>query len=150
MTDVWFYHLERQPLENVLPRILAGMYARGDRVCVHAPDMKFLEDMSLRLWKFEDTAFVPNGLEGEHQPILFSTGEDAANGARYRFYLNAELPADLTPIARAAVFFDGNSEANVGKARTLWKRLRGEGHAIKYWKQSESGRWEDQAQRQAA
>ena len=35
MTDVWFYHLERQPLEFVLPRILAGMYARGDRICVH-------------------------------------------------------------------------------------------------------------------
>jgi DNA polymerase III subunit chi len=150
MTDVWFYHLERQPLEIVLPRILAGMHARGDRICVHGADQRQLEDLSLRLWKVEDTAFVPNGFDAADHQVLFTAGTEALNSADYRIFVDCDVPQDLTQIKRAAIFFDGTSETKVEQARELWKRMRTDGHTVKYWKQSDSGRWEDQAQKRAA
>ncbi len=150
MTDVWFYHLERHPLEFVLPRILAGMYARGDRICVHASNQTVLEDLSQRLWKLEDTAFIPHGFAGTSHPIIFTCERNISTTAPYRFFIDGMFPEDIGDIARAAIFFNGSDESHVAHARQLWKKYRAADHAIKYWKQSESGRWEDQALKAAA
>jgi DNA polymerase III subunit chi len=154
MADIWFYHLERQPLELVLPRILAGLYARGERCCVHARDRSMLEDISKKLWTLEETAFVPHGFSSdpytEQQPVLLVLEATAANEAAYRFYLEGTVPEQFEGVTRSSIFFEGRSVAAVEDARNSWKVFGAQGHAIKYWKLSDAGRWEDQAVRKAA
>jgi hypothetical protein len=36
MTEIWFYHLQRQPLESVLPNLLEKSLEKGWRVAVQA------------------------------------------------------------------------------------------------------------------
>ncbi len=154
MTEIWFYHLERQPVEAVLPRILAGLAARGDRVSFHAGDKKLLEDVSKRLWSIDDTSFVVHGFSGDARaammPILLCTDETPENKAPYLFFASGVAPKNIDTAIRVSIFFDGNNEEAVGTAREQWKSFRDEGCAIKYWKQSDTGRWEDQAMKKAA
>jgi DNA polymerase III subunit chi len=154
MADIWFYHLGRQPLETVLPRILASMQARGDRISVHASNKSVIDDLSKKLWTMEDTGFVPHGLAGEAysetQSLLLCLGQTAVNASAFRFFIDGAYPETVGDARRTSIFFDGSDEAAVANARTLWKRFSAESHAIKYWKQSDAGRWEDQAMKQAA
>lgn len=152
--EVWFYHLERQPAEDVLPRILAGLFARGERSCVHAPFRETLQTISKRLWGIDDVAFVAHGLEGDaaacDQPVWLTTSEGIANAAKLAFFIEGAQPAQLNGLSRASIFFDGSDDIAVERARGLWKAYVSEGHTVKYWRQSDAGRWEDQAVRKAA
>ncbi len=154
MADIWFYHLERQPLELVLPRILAGLFARGERSSVHARHKPVLDDVSKKLWTLDDTAFIPHGfatdLYAEQQPLLLTLEEAAANQSAYRFYVEGMTPNNFDGVLRCSMFLEGHDSAAVEDARALWKKFTAQGHAIKYWKQAETGRWEDQALKKAA
>ncbi len=149
MAEIWFYHLEREPVENVLPGLLARGVQRGLRLCVQSPDAESLTALSEKLWSFEDVAFLAHGAQGdpqpEHQPIYLATGGENPNGAGYRFFIKGAAPDDVGQLSRASILFDGNSSAAVEQARQLWKRFKAEGHTISYWKQDEQGRWKDQA-----
>jgi DNA polymerase III subunit chi len=153
MADVWFYHLEREPVTSVLPRILAGLHNRGERVCVMGAEKEPLVALSKLVWALEDTAFVPQGLAwdgaDERDTICFAVDTYVPNGADHLIYAGM-MPQSVDGIRRASVFFDGGSEADVLAARAVWKQFRAAGHVLKYWRQNENGRWEDQAQRDAA
>jgi DNA polymerase III subunit chi len=150
MADVWFYHLEREPVTAVLPRILAGLQARGERVCVMGVEKEPLIALSKLVWALEDTSFVPQGFgwdgADERDTICFAIDSYVPNGADHLVYAGM-MPQSVDGIRRASVFFDGGLEADVLAARAVWKQFRAAGHALKYWRQNESGRWEDQAQR---
>jgi DNA polymerase III subunit chi len=149
MAEVWFYHLEREPVENVLPGLLGRGLQRGLRMAVQSPDADRLKQLSDRLWTFEDVAFLAHGGDDdpvpERQPIFLTTGFANPNAAAYRFFIDGAEPDTLDGLVRASIMFDGNSETALTRARTLWKRYTGEGHAISYWKQDERGQWKDQA-----
>jgi DNA polymerase III subunit chi len=148
MSEVWFYHLERQPLEQVLPRILAGMSARGDKVSIHANERTVLEDLSKRLWAHDDMSFIAHGFADEvgaqTQPMLLAVGAEGLSHP-YRAHINGCAPSEVASAIRTMIFFEGADEAQVQMARTQWKTFRADGHDVKYWKQNENGRWEDQA-----
>ena len=40
------------------------------------------------------------------------------------------------------LLFDGRDEAALGEARSEWRRLKDEGRAISYWRESDEGGWE--------
>ena len=149
MAEVWFYHLEREPLDSVLVKILVGLRARGERVCAHLRNAATANALSQKLWSIEDTGFVVHGLDGdpapERQPVLLTTKEDAANAADYRFYCEGLMPETLDGVSRASILFEGADEAALASARATWKRFKADGCVVKYWRQNESNRWEDQA-----
>jgi len=149
MADVWFYHLEREPVENVLPGLLARGRQRGLRLAVQSPDAARLNALSEKLWALEDVAFLAHGLAGdpapERQPIYLSTDGKNPNAAPYRFFVDTAVPETMDGLVRASIMFDGNSESAVAQARGLWKHFKAEGHAISYWKEDGEGRWKDQA-----
>jgi DNA polymerase III subunit chi len=154
MSEVWFYHLERQPLEAVLPRILAGLMQRGERVCVQTDSADGLDGLSRAVWAHEETAFVAHGLDGDEtsdRHLLWMTGGTGCPFAEgIRIYVHGAMPDDVSGLERAMVFIPGSEDAALVNARGLWKRYRAEGIVVRYWKQSESGRWEDQAAAKAA
>ena len=143
--EVWFYHLERTGLEQVLPELLEKTLGRGWRARVRCDDPGRLEAVDGWLWTYRDDSFLPHGLTteplAERQPIQLGPGEENANRAQALFVLDGE-PGELADYARCVVIFDGRDEAALQAARGLWKRCKAAGHGVTYWQQGESRGWE--------
>ena len=139
--DVWFYHLQRQPLEAVLPSLLEKCLKRGWRAFVHAEAAR-LDEIDTMLWGYAPESFLPHGLSGADQPILISSSNINENSAQVLVFTGAEVqltPADACE--RAIVIFDGNDENRLSAARAQWSHLKGQGFALTYWQQGENGGW---------
>ena len=148
-TEVLFYHLERAPLERVLPDLLERSLERGWRAVVQASSDERIDALDSLLWTFRDESFLPHGTvkDGDPalQPVFLTTGESNPNGAQIRFFVDGAETADLSPYARAVFLFDGHDEAMVSQARGQWRAAQDAGHEVTYWQQSQSGKWEKKA-----
>lgn len=143
--DVWFYHLQRQPLEKVLPTLLEKSLERGWRVVVQAEagQLAPLDDM---LWSYAPESFLPHGLSGADQPILLTSETGNENSANIRIFADADVvlsPGDA--YERVIVVFDGNDELKLAAARKQWAALKAQGHALAYWQQTDGGGWKKMA-----
>lgn len=147
MPEFLFYHLERQPLEAVLPRLLERSLERGWRVVVQAASDERVAALDAHLWTYRVESFLPHGSARERdateQPILLTSGDENLNGATVRFLLDgAPTPADASTYERLILLFDGGDEEAVAAARTRWREAQAAGFVITYWQQNEEGRWE--------
>ncbi|KAB2845745.1 MAG: DNA polymerase III subunit chi [Hyphomicrobiaceae bacterium] len=146
MTDVLFYHLERQPLERVLPALVERTIARGWRAVIQAGSQERIEALDDLLWTYRDESFIPHGTSRDgHAEILavyLTLGEENPNKAAVRFLVDGGDCADLASYERVVYLFDGHDEAAVAAARETWKRARGLGHEVTYWQQDERGQWQ--------
>jgi DNA polymerase III subunit chi len=149
MTDVMFYHLDRQPLERVLPQLIARTIERGWRAVIQTESEERAEAISAVLWTFSEEGFLPHGTardgHGPHQPVWITPAEDNPNGASVRFFVGGAAPLSYDGLDRAVLLFDGQDSDAVEQARGLWKTAKAAGHAVSYWQQDESGRWSDKA-----
>lgn len=59
--EIWFYHLERSSLEQVLPELLDRTLKRGWRALVKVADAHRLEDVDEGLWMWRDESFLAHG-----------------------------------------------------------------------------------------
>ncbi len=146
--EVWFYHLERSTLEQVLPELLEKTLARGWRARVRSEFPDRIEAADGWLWTYRDDSFLPHCLASEplaeRQPVLLGDGPGNPNGAKALFVLDGD-PGDLADFERCIVVFNGRDDIALADARVLWKRLKGAGHAVTYWRQGESKGWQKQA-----
>ncbi len=146
--DVWFYHLERSTLEQVLPELLEKTLARGWRARVTSEDPSRLEALDAWLWTYRDDSFLAHGLAGEpfadRQPILLGDGADNPNRAQALFVVDGD-PGDLAGYERCVVIFDGRLEPALQAARSLWRRCKAAGHPVTYWQQAAGRGWEKKA-----
>jgi DNA polymerase-3 subunit chi len=150
MTEVFFYHLQRQPLEAVLPTLLAKSLERGWRAVVQVASQERLAALDDHLWTFSDESFLPHGREQDAeapaQPVLLALSEANANGAQVRFLVEgAPVPLDAEAYQRLMVLFDGNDEEALAAAREQWRMVKAAGHEATYWQQDGRGRWEKKA-----
>jgi DNA polymerase-3 subunit chi len=146
VTEIRFYHLRTMTLERALPQILEKMLARGDRVVVMAGSNERVEALNAALWTYNDRAFLPHGSSrdgfAEDQPIWLTTAEENPNGASMLVLADGTTASDIAAWGSAVEIFDGADESAVAAARERWKAYKAAGHALTYWKQSESGKWE--------
>jgi DNA polymerase-3 subunit chi len=77
----------------------------------------------------------------EAQPVLLTSTEENLNQASVRFVVDGANPPPLGDYTRVVFMFDGHDQGQLENARAQWKILKGEGHALTYWQQSEGGRW---------
>lgn len=150
VTEVLFYHLQRQPLEAVLPTLLARSRERGWRALVRLATPERLAALDDHLWSYSDESFLPHGRDDEphrdEQPVLLTLGEENANGAQILLVAEgAPVPEALDGYARIALLLDGADEEAVASARLAWRRLKEGGHSVTYWQQDEGGRWAKRA-----
>jgi DNA polymerase-3 subunit chi len=149
LTEVLFYHLQRQPLEHVLPTLLERSLARGWRVVVEAGSEERVEALDAHLWTYAEVSFLPHGSakdgDLDRQPIALVTGSSNPNAAAVRFFVDGALPDEVEGYDRVVLLFDGNDEDAVEAARVRWKALKAAGHDLTYWQQSDEGRWEKKA-----
>jgi DNA polymerase-3 subunit chi len=149
MTPVFFYHLERQPLEAVLPRLLSISLERGWRVVVQAGSDERSEAIAAHLWSHDEDSFLPHGTKADGfpdlQPIWITATEENPNNANVRFFVDGAEPSAIEGLTRAVILFDGNDPDAIEAARAGWKRFKAAGHEVSYWQQDEQGRWQNRA-----
>lgn len=152
MAELWFYHLERQTLDEVLPNLLERTLERGWRAVVQAGSAERVEAIDNLLWTFRDDSFLPHGSRRdgnpELQPVYLSEDESNPNGANVRFYVEGAAPSfsggDAESYLRLIYIFDGHDDEALGKARETWKAAGRAGLTTTYWRQTERGGWEKQ------
>jgi DNA polymerase-3 subunit chi len=147
VAEVLFYHLQRQPLEAVLPTLLEKTLERGWRAVVQGTTEERLAALDDHLWTFADDSFVAHGLAQEPQakehPVVLALNDANPNGATIRFLVEgAPLPGDASAYERLVVLFDGNDDEALAAARKNWKAVKDAGYAATYWQQDPRGRWE--------
>jgi DNA polymerase-3 subunit chi len=148
--EMLFYHLQRQPLEKVLPALLEKSLARGWRVVVQASSDERVEALDAHLWTYRDDAFLPHGTDREQdpasQPVLLTTRDHNPNRAEVRFLIDgADVPADAAGYERIVLLFDGEDSDALAAARQRWTQAKAQGLATTYWQADEEGRWQRKA-----
>ncbi len=155
MTEFLFYHLQRAPVEMVLPKLLEKTLERGLRALVLSTVAERLAVLDNHLWTYARTSFLPHGLVGgvydARQPVLLSTEADHSagvpNGARILFLIDGADPDCKFSFDRCVDLFDGGSDEAVAAARGRWKTLRErQDSPMTYWQQDEGGRWVKKAE----
>jgi DNA polymerase-3 subunit chi len=141
--QVDFYHLDRSPLERVLPRIAERVVEGGGRLLVVSGDEALAERLDEHLWNYTPDSFLPHGRAGGEadagQPILIAASPDPVNGARNIALADGLWREEALAFDRAFYFFDAGTIAG---ARAAWRALAGRaGVDSRYWKQDEAGKW---------
>ncbi len=147
MSRIDFYHLQRQKLEDVLPKLLEKAYATGKKIVVKIGNEERVEFLNSLLWTYNDTSFLPHGSKkdgfAEMQPVWLTADDDVPNGAAFLFLADgAEIVLEKTAnFERIFNIFDGNDEESLTRARRLWKSLKQREDELHYWQQNENGAW---------
>ena len=130
-----------EPLDALRDVLTAGVVQVGGEERRDALDQ--------HLWTWRDDSFLAHGTERDHhaqrQPVLLTTGDGNANGARIRFMADGASPPDLSSYERAVFLFDGHDTAQLEQAREHWKAVKAAGLAATYWQQTPERRWERKA-----
>ena len=147
MTEILFYHLQRHPLERVLPALVEKSLERGWRVVVQAASEERVEALDAHLWIFRDDSFLPHGTwreaEAAEQPVLLTVHDSNPNGAAVRFLVDgAPVPVDAAGYERIVLLVDGNDPDAVAAARERWSEGKAKGFEVTYWQADENGRWQ--------
>jgi len=147
--EIWFYHLERSTLDQVLPGLLEKTRERGWRALLRAEDPRLLDEMDERLWTWREESFLAHGRDSEphpdRQPILLTATGENLNGAQALFIVDEAELGDTKDYERCFIIFDGRDERALNGARARWKVLKQAGANLAYWRQSPEGRWEKAA-----
>ena len=152
MSEVLFYHLDRQPLERVLPGLLEKCLERGWRTVVQFGSEERMDAIDAHLWTYRDDAFLAHGAAGAGnrdgsdfarlQPIWLTTEDENPNGARFLFLTDGAVSEKVGEFERVFELFDGRNDDAVAAARGRWKDYKDAGHTLAYWRQTDAGGWE--------
>ncbi len=150
MTEILFYHMQRQPLERVLPNLVERSLERGWQAAIQAVSEERLSALDDGLWTYTDESFLPHGTDREPdaatQPVVLTLRDLNPNGASIRFLVEgADLPPDAADYARICILFDGTDQDALLRAREQWRQAKAAGHDVAYWQQDDSGRWNKKA-----
>lgn len=151
MGEVYFYHLTRSPLEATLRLLLGKALEAGWRVALRGRSDAILDRLDAALWQGGDADFLPHGRAGgphdADQPVLLTTGTEAANRPDCLVCVEGAAidAAEIAPLARAMIVFDGQDPQAVQTARDQWRSLKEAGIKAQYWSE-ESGRWTRKAE----
>lgn len=147
--EFWFYHLESQPLQSVLPLLLEKTLSRGWRACVRFSTVERLESIDSALWTYRDDAFLPHGTarDGklERQPIVLTLEHANLNAADALFLLEAAMEREPRRFQRIMRLFDAADEEAKSLARTEWREAKASGFDVSYWRQDAGGAWKKSA-----
>ena len=150
MTEILFYQLKGQSLEQVLPPLIQKSLERGWRVAIQAASDERVEALDAHLWTWRDDVFLPHGTwrdaEAAEQPVLLTVNETNPNGAAVRFLVEgANMPDDPAAYQRLVVLFDGEDPDALEAARACWSKAKEDGFDVTYWLTDKNGRWQSQA-----
>jgi DNA polymerase-3 subunit chi len=146
VSEVWFYHLQRQTLEETLPTLLEKVLGAGKRAVVVLGSEERVEAVNNLLWSYDDRGFLPHGSARDgfpaEQPVWLTTQDENPNGAQVLVLADGARSSRFADFERCLELFDGNDAEAVGAARMRWKAYKEAGHEVAYWQQTPQGKWE--------
>ena len=153
MSEILFYHLERQSLEQALPVMLEKSLERGWKALVQTDTEEQVKALDEHLWRWRDDSFLPHMAAGDarlsgheaEQPIFVTHLDDTPNNANVLFLVHGAAREALDNFERCVFMFDGRDEESLAQARTHWAQLKSSGHELTYWQQDADGKWQKQA-----
>jgi DNA polymerase-3 subunit chi len=140
-----FYQLLRTPLEQALPKILEKVRELELNAVVVLGSAARVETLSQVLWTYDPASFLAHGSardgDAGEQPIWLTDQDENPNGAQVVVLADGATVAAPDGFQRCIEIFDGRDEAATAAARGRYKQAKDAGHALKYFRQSETG-WE--------
>ena len=151
MSRIDFYHLQKQTLDQVLPKLVEKAYSTNKRVKIKVGNDARVEFINSLLWTYDDESFLPHGSKkdgfAKEQPIWLSAEDDNPNQAEMLFLVDG-ADFDLSQVdqfERIFNIFDGNDDNALQQARAFWKEVSALGIEKNYFQQDETGRWNKKA-----
>lgn len=148
MTEVRFYHLQTQSLEQALPLILNKALGTGKQILVKLPADK-IADIDAALWTYTPDSFLPHGTKKDPhpalQPIFLTDTDENVNAAKILITGHGAIPENMDSYDLCCEMLNGHDEAAIATARTRWKSYKDQGLDITYWQQTQQGGWEQKA-----
>lgn len=149
MTDIRFYHLQKQTLDQALPLILEKAFNAGHRIVTRLGNAQEVERMNGILWSYKSDIFLPHGSQkngyADKQPIWLTTENENPNNANVLILTQGVLSDHIDSYDLCCEMLDGRDESSINDARVRWKNYQESGHDVTYWYQSDSGSWEKKA-----
>ena len=154
MTEIRFYHLQKQTLDQALPLILEKALKNGFHALVRMVDNKEVERMNEHLWTYRPHSFLPHSTEKESaknksapedQPVWITAQNDNSNNADLLVLTQNQTEDDLSGYKLCCEMLDGRHQESVEAARARWKIYQDQGHEGTYWHQNENGAWKKKA-----
>lgn len=149
MTEIRFYHLQRQTQDQVLPALLGKACAGGRRIVLKLRDEGEVRRVNEHLWTFQPNSFLPHGSRkdgnADQQPIWLTERDENPNGADVLIVGQGADTAMQKDFSLCCEMLDGRDETAVHAARQRWKAYKDEGFTVTYWRQNERGGWEQKA-----
>lgn len=148
MTEVRFYHLQTQSVQQALPVMLQKALERGQKSVLKFSDTRAVEAMNAYLWTYDPASFLPHGSakDGEdkarYQPVWLTTGDENPNNAYILFLCGGATAENLNDFTLCCEMLEDGDEAGVQAARGRWKAYQEAGHEVTYWKQNARGGWD--------
>jgi DNA polymerase-3 subunit chi len=150
VTEVGFYHLLDQRLEDALAALLEKAYERGMRSVVLTGSEARAETLAGHLWRYSRDGFLPHGTRADgradEQPIFITEAEENPNGATALFLVEGGPLDFVDRFERCFDLFDGRDDEAVAAARERWKAAKAAGHKLTYWRRQEGGGWKKEAE----
>ena len=148
MTEIRFYHLQKQRLEDALPGLLEKARERGHRIVVQAGSAERVKMLDSLLWTYRPETFLAHAAgpasSAPEQPIWLTAAEECPNGADLLILVDGAT-ADPAPYTLCCEMFDGLDDGAVDAARQRWAAYKAAGHMLTYWQQTDRGGWEKRA-----
>ena len=146
MPEICYYHIQQADFVTALARLLEDMLSQQKRCFIWLENLADAQNISEKLWTFEDDAFIPHGVIGQsahdaNQPVLFSDQRENVNVAQVLILphqLDWDGPDEFTQICR---LFDGRNPDRLVLMRQNWQKDKQAGHKLSYWQQDNSGTW---------
>lgn len=149
MTEIRFYHLQKQTLDQALPLILEKAYASGQPILVKLESASEVERMNTHLWSYAPHTFLPHGSakngNADKQPIWLTDKDTNDNNAKILILTQGKTEENVDTYNLVCEMLNGHDENAISAARIRWKEYTSAGHDVTYWYQSESGKWEKKA-----
>lgn len=149
MSDIRFYHLQRQTLEEALPKLMEKVVGAGLKAVIKAADTAAIDTLDKVLWSYDPPSFLPHDKQGcafpAEQTLYLTTEDENPNEATVLVLVDAAQSDSIDGYERCLYMFDGRNEEIVSAARADWKRLQDGEHTLSYWQQKEMGGWEQKA-----
>jgi len=151
MSRIDFYHLQKQTLEQVLPKLIEKAYETGSKIKIKIGNEARIEFINSLLWTYNEESFIPHGSKkdgfAKEQPIWLSSEDDNPNQAEMLFLVdgaNFDI-SKADEFSRIFNIFDGNDEDSLQQARSFWKEVSSAGCEKNYFQQDDAGRWNKKA-----
>ncbi len=143
MTDIRFYHTADRSVLSILPELLQKALTKGQQIIVRTSDAGQAQIIDDELWAFTPDSFLPHSQkDGSPVTVTFAADKNAPI-----LFATPDVMGDVgADIELCCILFDGREDAQVTKARTLWKSYKDDNvHSLTYWQQDMSGKWEKKA-----